>query len=53
MTAIITGISDVVSVVGEVFTVMVGNPLLVFFIGVGVLGSGIGLFSRLRGATKR
>ena len=52
MTAIIAGISDVVSVVGTVFTAITGNELLVFFLAAGVLGVGIGAFARLKRIAK-
>ena len=51
--AVVTGaISNVVDVVGQVFTVMTGNAYLVFFMAAGLLGVGIGIFKRLKGATK-
>ena len=50
MAAIISGISDVVTVLGTAFTAMTANDLLVFFISASVLGVGIGVFKRLRRA---
>ena len=51
--AVVTGaISNVVDVVGQIFTVMTGNAYLVFFMAAGLLGVGIGIFKRLKGAAK-
>jgi hypothetical protein len=50
MSDIITGIADVVSVLGSAFGALTANPLLVFFISASVLGVGIGVFKRLRRA---
>lgn len=51
--AVVTGaISGVVDVVGQIFTVMTGNPYLLFFMAAGLLGAGIGIFKRLKGAAK-
>jgi len=52
MTAVTGAISEVVTVIGEVFTALTGNALLVFFLAASVLGVGIGMFKRLRGAAK-
>lgn len=51
--AVVTGaISNVVDVVGQIFTVMTGNAYLVFFMAAGLLGVGIGIFKRLKSAAK-
>lgn len=51
--AVVTGaISNVVDVVGQIFTVMTGNAYLVFFMSAGLLGVGIGIFKRLKGAAR-
>jgi hypothetical protein len=52
MTAVVSAISDVVSVVGEVFTVMTSNALLTFFLAGSVLGVGVAIFRKIRGAAK-
>ena len=51
--AVVTGeISGVFDVVGQIFTVMTGNPYLLFFMAAGLLGAGIGIFKRLKSAAK-
>lgn len=51
--AVVTGaISSVVDVVGQIFTVMTGNAYLVFFMAAGLLGVGITIFKRLKGAAR-
>ena len=51
--AVVTGaIGNVVDVVGQIFTVMTGNAYLVFFMAAGLLGVGITIFKRLKGAAK-
>jgi hypothetical protein len=52
MAPIITAIETVTEIVTGVFTVMVANPLLTTFLAVGLLGAGIAVFKRLRGAAK-
>ena len=52
MSAITGAIADVVTVIGEVFTALTGNALLVFFLAAGLLGVGIGMFKKLRSAAK-
>lgn len=50
---VVTGaISGVVDVVGQIFTVMTGNPYLLFFMAAGLLGVGIGIFKQLKRAAK-
>jgi len=52
MAVIVTAITEtVVPLVTSVFDVIVGNPLLVTFVGIGLLGSAIGLFSQFRNAS--
>lgn len=48
METIIAGIGDVTDLVGEVFTVITGNPLLTFFLAVSVLGVGFRVFRQAR-----
>ncbi len=51
MTAIVTAITEtVVPLVSSVFDLIVGNPLLTTFVGIGLLGAGIRVFTNLRGA---
>ena len=52
MATVISAIDDVVSVVGTVFTAIIGNPLLVFFLAVSLLGAGIGIFMGLKNAAR-
>lgn len=47
----ITGfMTNAVSVFGTVWTAMTNNPVIGVFIGLGLLGSGAGLFARFRHA---
>jgi len=48
MTAIISAITEVTSVVEGVFTVIVGNPLLLFFTASSLVISGVAVFKRLK-----
>jgi len=52
MATIIAGISDVVSVVGTVFTAITSNDLLVFFLAASALSVGIGKFASLKRVVK-
>lgn len=52
MTALITGIGDVTTVVGSVFTLITGNPLLAFFVAASLVGVGIGVFQQAKGAAR-
>lgn len=50
--AIISACTDVVSMVGSVFNVMVGNPLLLFYTAAGVLTCAIGIFAHMKHVAK-
>ena len=52
LTPVITAISTVLELVTQVFTVMVGNPLLVVFLAASLLTLGIRIFRKLKSATK-
>ena len=52
LTPVITAIDTVVSLVGEVFDVMTGNPLLVVFLAGGLLSFGIRMFRKAKSAAK-
>ncbi|MBQ7915965.1 MAG: hypothetical protein IJ315_04170 [Firmicutes bacterium] len=52
MESIISGIETVTTVVGNVFTLITGNPLLASFAAAGLLGIGIGIFSAIKGAAR-
>ena len=52
MTAIISAITEVTSVVEGVFTVIVGNPLLLFFTASSLVISGVTVFKRLKSAAR-
>jgi hypothetical protein len=52
MTAITSAIPEVVTLVTGVFDMIVGNPLLVTFVAISLVGAAIGLFSTLRGAAQ-
>lgn len=48
-----SGVSDAVGVFGNIWTLISGNPVLTLFIGVSVLGAGVGLFSKIFSTVKR
>ena len=47
-----TAMSTVVTVMGEVWEVMTANPLLVVFLASSLLGVGIKMFRKVKGAAK-
>ena len=49
---ITTAMGTVVEVTGQVFTVMVNNPLLVVFMASSLLVMGVRLFRKLKGAAR-
>ncbi|MBD5531082.1 MAG: hypothetical protein HDQ98_14520 [Lachnospiraceae bacterium] len=49
---IVSATTDVVSLVSNVFDIMVSNPLLLFFVAVGVLSAAIGVFAHLKHVAK-
>ncbi|MBQ7002000.1 MAG: hypothetical protein IJN67_13345 [Oscillospiraceae bacterium] len=52
MEQITAGIETITTVVGSVFTLITGNPLLAAFAGAGLLVVGIGVFSAIKGAAR-
>lgn len=52
MTDILTAVSSVTTLIGDVFTAITSNPLLTFFVAAGILGVGIGMFRRLRSSAR-
>lgn len=51
LTAITGAFSTVTSLVSTVFSLITGNPLLAVFVAVGLMGSGIGIFRKLKKAS--
>ena len=51
MTAITAGATAAIEFMSTAFTTMTGNPYLAVFLGVTMLGAGIGLFRKLRRGT--
>ena len=51
MTTIIGGISDVTTVLGDVFTAMTSNAYCIFLLAAAVLGIGIGVFRKIKKAS--
>ena len=49
---IISGMGTLVEVVGEVWSVMTGNPLLVVYLGASLFGVGIWIFKKVKRAAK-
>lgn len=52
MEGIIAGISNVSTVVGDVFTVMTGNDYLKFLLAASCVGVGIAVFRKVKGASR-
>ena len=52
MEAIVAATTTVTTLVGDVFEIITGNPLLVVFVSIGLIGSAIGLFRRFKGASR-
>lgn len=48
----LSGVSDAVSLFGNVWQIISDNPILMVFIGVALLSAGVGLFSRLFNTTR-
>ena len=48
--AITSGVSTVVEIFGQIWSLMTGNPLIMVFIGASLLGVGVGVFRKLRSA---
>lgn len=48
LSAISTGASDAGTFLNTAWTLMTGNPYLAVFLGVTMLGAGVGLFRKLR-----
>jgi len=46
-TAITSGVSTVIDLVGQVWTLMLANPLIMVFVGAALLGVAIGILRRL------
>ena len=49
---VITAMSTLVEIMGEVWKVMTGNPLLLVFLAAGLFGVGIKIFKKVKGAAK-
>jgi hypothetical protein len=52
MEALTTAATNAIGLVGTVFTAMTGNALLELFLGASVVGVGISVFRRLKGAAR-
>lgn len=52
MESVLSGVSTAVAVVGDVFSAMTSNPMLLVYLGAGLLGVGIVIFRRLKGAAR-
>ena len=49
---IISAMGSLVEIMGEVWNVMTGNPLLVVFLAAGLFGVGIRIFRKVKSAAK-
>lgn len=52
MSAITGATSTITTLVGDIFTMITGNPLLCVFVAAGLLGVGISVFKKLKRASK-
>ena len=52
MTEILAQVTNLTTVVGDVFTIIVGNAYLAYFAAVGVVIAGIRIFKKLKRAAK-
>lgn len=52
MTEILAQVSNLTTVVGNVFTIITGNAYLAYFAAVGVVVAGIRIFKRLKRAAR-
>ena len=52
LTPIITAMGSLVEIMGEVWKVMTGNPLLVVFLAASLFSVGIKIFRKVKGAAK-
>ena len=52
MSAVITAMSDVFTLVGTVVTQITGQPILLFCLAAGLVPIGIGVFSQLKNAAR-
>jgi uncharacterized membrane protein (DUF106 family) len=50
MASVLDGLTTLTSVVGEVFSMITGNPILVVFLAAALMGVAIRMFKKLRGA---
>lgn len=50
--SITSGVDTVVSVFGKVWDLIVGNQLMLVFVGASLLGIGLGLFRRVKRAAR-
>ena len=51
-TSVTSGVSTVVEIVGQVFTLITGNPLLMVFVGAGLVGVGVRIFRQIKSAAR-
>jgi len=52
MSAILGAVSDVTTLMGDLFTIMTSNPLMLFFLAASLVGVGIGVFKKIKGAAR-
>ena len=52
LSAVTTAMSTMVTVMGQVWEVMVSNPMLVVFLAASLLAVGVRLFRKIKGAAK-
>lgn len=52
MESITGGMSTITTIVGDVFTLMTSNPLLCVFLAASLVGVGIAIFRKIKGAAR-
>lgn len=50
--AVMDYVPKVINLAGECFNAIVGNPVLLFFFAVGLVGTGLGVFRKLKRTAK-
>lgn len=51
-TSITSGIPTVIEIFGQCWDLMLANPLIMVFVGTSLIGVGVGIFRKLRRATR-
>ena len=52
LATVLAGTSTITTLVGDVFDMIVSNPLLCIFVAASLIGVGISVFKRIKGASR-